>query len=98
LSIQSEPQFGWDPAKATANYRVHGVSFVEAATVFDDARGLTREDPDAVGEARYVTLGMSALGRLLVVVWTARAPDTLRLISAWKSNARQRADYDEDFR
>lgn len=98
MSIHLEPRFEWDPAKAAANFRTHGVAFVEAATVFADARGLTREDPDAVDEARYVTLGMSALGRLLVVVWTHRAPDTLRLISAWKANARQRGDYEQDFR
>ena len=50
---------------------------------------LTREDPDAVGEQRFVSLGMSATGALLVVVYTYREPDTVRLISAWKANKPQ---------
>lgn len=50
----------WDPAKAAANLQAHGVSFGEAATVLTDDFALTREDPDAQGEQRFVTLGMSA--------------------------------------
>ena len=96
MSIQSDPGFAWDPAKAAANFRVHGVAFPEAASALEDEQSLTREDSDASGETRFVTLGMSALGRLLVVVWTPREPDAIRLISAWKANARQRALYGQD--
>ena len=85
----------WDPPKARANLRAHGISFVEAATALDDDFALTREDPDAADEPRFVTLGMSDLGNLLVLVYTYREPDTLRLISAWKANKRQRILYEK---
>lgn len=76
----------WDPAKAEADLREHGIRFSEAATVLEDHFALTREDPDAVGEQRFVTLGLSGLGTLLVVVYAYREPDSIRLISAWKAN------------
>ncbi len=87
--------YEWDPDKAKANRQHHGVSFVEAATVLEDEAALTREDPNAEGEQRYVTLGLGSLGRLLVVVYTYREPDVLRLISAWKANKRQRILYEQ---
>jgi hypothetical protein len=59
----------WDPPKARANLRTHGISFAEAVTVLDDDFALTREDPDAVDEPRFVTLGLSDVGNLLVVVY-----------------------------
>lgn len=62
----------WDPVKAAANLQAHGVSFGEASTVLEDDFALTREDPDAQGEQRFVTLGMSATGALLVLVYTHR--------------------------
>ena len=85
----------WDPAKAAANLRSHKVSFAEAATVLEDEFALTREDPDAVEETRFVTLGLSNLGNLLVVVYMYREPDIIRLISAWKANKRQRIQYEK---
>jgi uncharacterized DUF497 family protein len=86
-------QIVWDPNKAEANLRDHGVAFSEAATVLTDDHGLVREDPDTVDEQRFVCLGMSATGALLVVVYTHREPDIYRLISAWKANKRQRKQY-----
>lgn len=88
----------WDPAKAQANQLDHGVSFGEAATVLMDEQALTREDPDAVGEQRFVSLGMSATGTLLVVVFTHREPDVYRIISAWKAHKRQRSQYEKAYR
>lgn len=85
----------WDPKKADANLRDHGVAFSEAATVLADDYALTREDPDSVGEQRFVSLGMSATGALLVVVYTHREPDIYRLISAWKANKPQRKVYEK---
>lgn len=85
----------WDPLKAAANLRTHRVSFAEAVTVFEDDFALTREDPDAVGEERFVTLGVSDCGNLLVVVYTYRGPDIIRVISAWKANKRQRVLYEK---
>jgi uncharacterized DUF497 family protein len=88
-------RFAWDPAKARANLRDHGVSFAEAVTVLEDDFALTREDPDAQGEQRFVTLGLSSFGNLLVVVYAYRGPDVVRIISAWKANKRQRVHYEE---
>lgn len=88
----------WDPAKAEANRAEHEVGFPEAATVLEDDFALTREDPDAVDEQRFVTLGMSGLGNLLVVVYTYREPDVVRIISAWKANRRQRLLYEKSRR
>ena len=56
-------RFEWDPAKAAANRRTHRVSFAEAVTVLEDEFALTCEDPDAVEEQRFVTLGLSNLGK-----------------------------------
>ena len=85
----------WDPDKAEANEAVHGVSFSEAATVLDDDLALTREDPDAIDEQRFATLGLSGEGKLLVVIYAYREPETIRVISAWKANKRQREWYEE---
>jgi uncharacterized DUF497 family protein len=88
-------RFEWDPRKAAANVRTHQVSFAEAVTVLEDEFGLTREDPDAVQETRFVTLGLSSLGNVLVVVYSYREPDVIRIISAWKADRRQRGMYEE---
>jgi len=88
----------WDPTKAAANLQAHGVAFSEAATVLTDDYALTREDPDVLGEQRFITLGMSATGALLVVVYTHREPGTYRLISSWKANKPQRKIYEENRR
>ena len=63
--------------------------------MLDDDRALTREDPDADDESRFVTLGLSDVGNVLVVVYMYREPDTLRVISAWKANTRQRVLYEK---
>jgi len=88
----------WDPAKAAANLQEHGVTFAEAATVLTDDYALTREDPDAQSEQRFISLGMSATGALLVVVYTHREPDIYRLISSWKANKPQRSMYEKNRR
>lgn len=95
MSIRFPPRFEWDPGKARANLASHGVRFADAATVLDDERALTRDDPDAIGEQRFVTLGLSASGDVLVVVYTHREPETYRIISAWRANRRQRLLYEE---
>jgi uncharacterized DUF497 family protein len=88
-------RFEWDPPKAEANLRAHGVSFAEAVTVLEDDFALTREDADALGESRFATLGLSNLGNLLVVVYMYREPDIIRVISVWKANKRQRMLYEK---
>jgi hypothetical protein len=88
----TEPVFEWDSDKAATNRRKHRVDFADAATVFSDEMALTMRDnePD---EERFVTLGMDALGRLLVVVYTWRG-ETVRLISARKATAPERKQYE----
>jgi hypothetical protein len=88
-------RFDWDPPKARANLRAHRVSFAEAVTALDDDFALTRDDPDADGEPRFITLGLSDVGNLLVVVYTYREPDSIRVISAWKASKRQRVLYEK---
>ena len=82
----------YDPAKAAANLKKHGVSFAHAEQALRDPLALTIEDPDAQGEIRYVTLGMDALGRLMVVTHTSRAERT-RIISARKASATEAEQY-----
>ena len=91
-------QYEWDPAKADANRIAHGVGFTEAVTVLEDDFALTREDPDSEDEQRFVTLGMSSFANLLVVVYTYREINTIRIISAWKANRPQRLLYEKDRR
>ena len=87
--------FAWDPAKAAANLRKHGVSFPEATTAFADANSLTYLDPDhSSAEERWVLLGTSTRARLLVVVHTERG-DAIRLISARKATRKERKIYEE---
>jgi uncharacterized DUF497 family protein len=82
----------WDPEKAAANLRKHGVDFADAETVLHDERALTVADDDPEGD-RFVTVGMDALGRVLVVVYEWRA-DEWRLISARKANRSERRQYE----
>lgn len=97
--MPAEPaQFLELPSGTGGNSGAHGVTFAEVATVLTDDYALTREDPDAVGEQRFVSLDMSATGDLLVVVYTHRDPDTYRIISSWKANKPQRMLYEEGHR
>jgi uncharacterized protein len=82
----------FDPAKAAENLRNHGVSFAHAEQALRDPRAVTMEDPDAQGEQRFVTLGMDALGRILVIVHTPRGGRT-RIISARKASKSEAAQY-----
>ena len=91
-------QYVWDPIKAANNLAVHGVSFSEAVTVLEDDFALTREDPDSEHEQRFVTLGSSSFANLLVVVYTYRESDVIRIISAWRANRPQRLRYEKDRR
>ncbi|OAI14489.1 hypothetical protein A1359_10460 [Methylomonas lenta] len=85
------------PDKAAANSSNHeGVTFEEAKQVLLDPYVLTREDVDADGEQRFVSLGMGDKGRILIVVWTLRG-DFVRLISAWKANQPQKKRYEQQF-
>jgi uncharacterized protein len=87
-------RFDWDPHKAARNQQRHGVSFEEAATVFDAILGWTFFDPDhAQDEDRFLTIGTSNLGRLLIVSHTEE-DDLIRIISAREVTRRERRDYE----
>jgi uncharacterized DUF497 family protein len=91
-------KFEWDPRKAFENVRNHGVSFEEALTVFSDWQQITIPDLEhSAGEPRWVTLGRSKRGNLLVVPHTERG-EYIRIISAWRANARQRRQYENEER
>ena len=88
-------QYEWDPSKAALNLRKHGVSFDEAATVFLDQLAMSGADPDhSLGESRYITFGMSSLGKLLAVSHTYR-PGGVRIISARRVTRFERNMYEE---
>ena len=87
--------FEWDPNKARANAEKHAVSFGEAATVFGDMLSITYLDPDhSVDESRYITIGMSAFGKLLIIAHADRG-DRIRIISARVSTRSERRLYEE---
>ena len=82
----------WDPAKARSNIEKHGIAFSDAEPVLFDPYGITTEDDRSYIEQRFVTIGMDALGRILVVVYTHRS-ESIRLISARPATKREQKDY-----
>ena len=88
--------FEWDPKKAAANRRKHGVSFEEASSALRDSFSATAHDPDhSEDEDRFVTFGVSSRGRLLVVSHTDREK-VIRIISARIATNVERQIYEED--
>jgi uncharacterized protein len=88
-------RFTWDPAKAAANLRKHGISFMEASTAFADPLSITIPDPDhSVGEECLVLIGRSDRQHLVVVAHAERG-DLIRIISARPANRRERKTYEE---
>ncbi len=87
--------FEWDPERAARNLDKHGIAFPEAATIFDDPQALTIADPGhSQYEERYLTLGRSIAGRLLVVSHTDRDGRT-RIISSRPASRKERKSYEE---
>ena len=87
--------FEWDPTKARSNLWKHRVSFEEAITALWDPLSKTALDPDhSVEEHRFITFGVSARQRLLVVSYT-ETDDVIRLISARLATKREREIYEE---
>jgi len=88
--------FEWDPEKAEANFAKHGVRFAESIPVFDDATAITvLDDESDPRERRFVSIGTGATGRVLVVAYTWRGKG-IRIISARKAEAHERAQYEEN--
>lgn len=89
-----EDRFEWDPVKAEANLRKHGVSFEEARTIFFDPLARTMPDPQhSLGERRFVSIGMAKSGRLLVVP-NAERNGRIRIISARGAVRHERRIYE----
>ena len=87
-------EFEWDPDKAAENLKKHGVGFPEATTVFGDPLELTIPDPEhSEGETRFLSLGLSAGKRLLVVAYTEREGKT-RIIHARVAAPKERRSYE----
>ena len=86
-------RFVFDPAKAAANLKKHGVSFADAEGVLADPLAIVIEDPDAEGEQRFISVGLGSAGVLLVVVYTERG-DACRLISARRATRKERIQYE----
>ena len=88
-------KFEWDEEKAAANLSKHGVSFDEAKTVFDDQLYVDFYDPDhSYDEYRYIIIGESQQGRLLMVSYTER-DDAIRIISSREVTPAERKEYEE---
>lgn len=89
-------EFEWDDEKAQSNLKKHGVSFAEAATVFNDPKIATISDPDhSENEERYVSIGISVITRLLTVIHTYRKK-RIRLISARKATKPEKKKYENN--
>ena len=87
-------RFEWDSEKAAENLRKHRISFDEAATAFFDPLSMTIPDPEhSLGERRFITMGVSSGGRLIVVAHTERG-SALRIISARLASASERKRYE----
>lgn len=90
-------QFDWNPQKADANLKKHGVSFDEAATVFGDFLARIFDDEaHSKDERRELIVGISAANRILIVSFTERDGDTIRIISARETTPRERRKYEHE--
>ena len=89
-------QFEWDEVKAERNSRVHGISFEEAKTVFSDPLFVVFNDvKHSQEEQRYIIMGESYVGRVLVVAYTEREMN-VRLISAREATRKERQSYEQE--
>ncbi len=86
--------YEWDPAKAEANLKRHGVEFADAVTALEDELALTISDPDSEDEERLISMGMDAMGRLLVTVFTLRE-QVVRIVSSRRASKGERKRYEE---
>jgi len=86
--------YEWDKNKAEINLRKHGIDFADAVSVFSDDLSITLSD-QRFNEERFITIGLDALGRLLVVVYAWRG-QKIRLISARLATRQERRQYEEN--
>jgi uncharacterized protein len=90
-------EFEWDEGKATKNQKKHGIRFSEATTVFADPLELTISDPDHSSEEyRFLSIGRSNVGNLLVVSYTERHENHIRIISVRKATKYEQKHYEQN--
>lgn len=85
--------FEWDASKARANLKKHGISFEEATTVFGDIDAITIKSKVSSSEERFVTIGKSLVGELIIVVVHTDRNDRIRIISARPASKAERKQY-----
>jgi uncharacterized protein len=91
------PAFEWDNRKARSNIRKHGVTFIDAASVFADPLARIFDDPDhSAEESREIIIGRSATRKLLLVCYSETLGDQVRIISARRATKREQQDYEEN--
>lgn len=89
--------FEWDLDKEQSNQRKHGISFLEASTVFGDPMELTIYNPDhSEGEYRFLSMGRASSGRLLLVSYTEREENRIRIINARLATVAERRRYESE--
>jgi hypothetical protein len=86
-------RFEFDPQKAAANLKKHGVALSDTEAVFHDSLAIHIEDPDAQDERRFVAVGRGSTGAVLVVVYTCRG-NAVRVISARRASRKERLEYE----
>ena len=89
--------FEWDPAKARSNLNKHGISFSDVEPAFYDQYAISMPDPAAVNEERFILVGMDAISRIVVVVYTYRGT-SIRIISARAATKAERKTYEKGIR
>ena len=90
-------EFEWDKNKAERNEKKHGISFSEATTVFGDPLEITISDPEhSSGEYRFLSIGKSNMGNILVVSYTERENNQIRIISAQMATNREQRNYEQE--
>lgn len=94
--LPEDPEFEWDQEKAEINQRKHGVDFLEASSIFGDPLELTIPDLDhSAEEFRFISLGTSNAGRLILVSYTEREP-RIRIITARLATPKERRQYESE--
>ena len=92
-------RFEWDASKATANRKKHRITFDEALTVFRDPLAVIfGDEAHSSAEKREIIIGHSDRNRLLLVCFTERAIEVVRIFSARRSTKKEQADYEEKSR
>jgi uncharacterized DUF497 family protein len=87
--------FEWDAKKANSNLRKHAVRFDEACSVFDDPLAAIFVDDQSLDETREIMIGHSIMRRLIILCFTMRSDDRVRIISARPATRRERSDYED---